>query len=239
MTAVSDVSLSVEPGTVHALIGPNGAGKSTFINVVAGLYRGDGGRILIGGQDVTSLPAHRRAQLGLVRTFQSLQLIGGVDVLSNVMLGLKLRTPIRTDFARWLLGSDHEAAERAQALAVLELVGLGPYARHRPTDLPYGHRKLVELARAVAQRPAVLLLDEPVAGLNPIEASGIAAILQRLRGASVAVLVVEHNMEFVTRISDVVTVLDFGTRIATGPPVQVQRDPAVLQAYLGTENPVP
>lgn len=235
VSALRDVSLTVQPGSIHALIGPNGAGKSTFINVIAGLYRQNAGRIVIGGQDASSWPAHRRAQLGLVRTFQNLQLISGVDVLSNVMLGMRSHHGIAADFFRWLWGSKHEAAERREALAILDMLGLRSYARHHPADLAYGHRKLVELARAIAQRPAVLLLDEPVAGLNPLEAREIATIVRRLRDAGVAVLIVEHNMEFVMGLSDAVTVLDFGNPIAAGPPAAIQSDPAVLRAYLGTE----
>ena len=233
--AMQDVGLTVRPGCITALIGPNGAGKSTFINVTAGLYRPSGGRITIGGRDVTGLPAHRRARLGLVRTFQNLQLVGTVDVLANVLLGMRARNRLPADFARWLFGRDHEAEERAEAMAILELLGLGAYAHHRPSDLSYGYRKRLELARAIAQRPAILLLDEPVAGLNPVEAREIAAIVRRLRDAGVAVLIVEHNMEFVMGLSDSVTVIDFGTVIASGPPAAIQRDPAVLKAYLGTE----
>lgn len=235
VAALRDVSLTVQPGTIHALIGPNGAGKSTFINIVAGLYRQNAGRIVIGGQDASFWPAHRRAQLGVVRTFQNLQLISGVDVLSNVMLGMRPHHGIAADFVRWLWGSKHEAAEKREALAILDMLGLRSYAHYRPADLAYGHRKLVELARAVAQRPAVLLLDEPVAGLNPLEAREIAIVVRRLRDAGVAVLIVEHNMEFVMGLSDAVTVLDFGNPIAAGSPTAIQSDPAVLRAYLGTE----
>jgi ABC-type branched-subunit amino acid transport system ATPase component/ABC-type branched-subunit amino acid transport system permease subunit len=235
IAALQGVSLTVGPGTIHALIGPNGAGKSTFINVVAGLYSPDGGRISIGGTDVSKVPAHERAQRGLVRTFQNLQLIGSVDVLSNVMLGMPGRRGTGADFLQWLTGRGHEAAEREEAFAILKLLRLEEFAQHRPADLAYGHRKLLELARAIAQRPAILLLDEPVAGLNPVEARGIAEIVRRLRDAGVAVLIVEHNMEFVMDLSDTVTVVDFGIPIAAGSPAVIQRDPAVLKAYLGTE----
>jgi branched-chain amino acid transport system ATP-binding protein/branched-chain amino acid transport system permease protein len=235
VAALQSVSLTVKPGTVHALIGPNGAGKSTFINVVAGLYDQNSGHIRLGGRDISNAPAHQRAQLGIVRTFQNLQLIGGVDVLSNIMLGMTRRDSLVGDVIRWLLGGNHESTERAAALALLDMVGLRAYAHRRPADLAYGHRKLVELARAMAQRPAVLLLDEPVAGLNPMEAREIAKVVRRLRDAGVAVLLVEHNMEFVMDLSDTVTVLDFGNPIASGTPKTIQRDPAVLHAYLGTE----
>ena len=236
VAALQDVSLVVAPGEVHALIGPNGAGKSTLINVVAGLYRPSVGRILLGGEDVTASPAHRRARMGLVRTFQNLQLIEGVDVLSNVMLGMRPRSGLVVDVARWFLGRGHEAAEREDAMAILDVMGVGRYAHHLPKDLSYGHRKLVELARAIAQRPSILLLDEPVAGLNSLEAQAIARLVQHLSRAGVAVLLVEHNMEFVMGIADTVTVLDFGQSIATGSPAVVQADARVLRAYLGHET---
>jgi ABC-type branched-subunit amino acid transport system ATPase component/ABC-type branched-subunit amino acid transport system permease subunit len=234
VTALKDVSLSIKPGTVHALIGPNGAGKSTFINVVAGLYRADAGRILLDGKDITTMPAHSRARMGIVRTFQNLQLIDGVDVLSNVMLGMSPRHGALRDFGEWLAGMKHEAAERSRAYSLLDSLGLAGLADLYPRNLSYGHRKLVELARAMAQAPSVLLLDEPVAGLTPEEAREIADVVGLLRGSGVAVLLVEHNMDFVMNISDTVTVLDFGHLIAAGEPAAVQGNPLVRQVYLGT-----
>ncbi|HYF09206.1 MAG TPA: ABC transporter ATP-binding protein, partial [Acetobacteraceae bacterium] len=240
VAALKDVSFAVVPGTIHALIGPNGAGKSTLINLVAGLYRADAGRLRIGGVDVTEMPAHRRARMGLARSFQNLQLIAGLTVIENVMLGLPPRgLPAVAGFGRWLTGRPHEAEERARAHAILAFLGIADLADQRPGGLPYGHRKLCELARTIAQDPAVMLLDEPVAGLNPREAAEIASALRRLRDAGKTILLVEHNMEFVMGISDRVTVLDYGVVIADGSPSAVQADARVIAAYLGTEEAAP
>jgi len=236
VVAAKSVSLTVEPGTVHALIGPNGAGKSTTINVIAGLYQADSGRIAIGGRDVTALPAHRRARLGLARTFQNLQLIASLDVLDNVLLGRQQPRSAVGEFVRWLADPDFEEAERGRARAALDFFGIGHLAEAYPADLSYGHRKLCELARAVAQEPAVMLLDEPVAGINAQEAAGIAEAVRRLRDAGISVLLVEHNMDFVMGLSDRITVLDYGEVIATGTPDEIRRDRRVIDAYLGSEE---
>jgi ABC-type branched-subunit amino acid transport system ATPase component/ABC-type branched-subunit amino acid transport system permease subunit len=238
VVALRDVSFSVAPGTIHALIGPNGAGKSTLINCVAGLYRADMGSVHLGQNEVTSLSAHQRARLGLARSFQNLQLISGLTVIENVMLGLRPQAGeggIRA-MMRWVAGLPHEEQERARALAVLDALAIAHLADRTPAELPYGHRKLVELARALAQDPLVMLLDEPVAGLNPLEAQQIATALRRLRDSGKTILLVEHNMEFVMGLSDRVTVLDHGVVIADDTPLAVQGDKKVIAAYLGAED---
>ena len=238
VAALTDASFAVQPGQIHALIGPNGAGKSTLINCVAGLYRPDSGRVLLGGQNITALPAHARARLGLARSFQNLQLIAELTVEENVMLALPRRAGEGgvAAFARWLLGRQHEEAERNRAMEVLRFLGIGHLATQKPGELPYGHRKLAELARTLALDPVVMLLDEPVAGLNGREAMEMAEALRRLREAGKTILLVEHNMEFVMSLADHITVLDHGVVIAEGTPQEIARDPVVIAAYLGVED---
>jgi ABC-type branched-subunit amino acid transport system ATPase component len=235
VVAVKDVSFCVRGGTIHALIGPNGAGKSTLINVISGLYRGDSGSITYLGTDITGRSADQRANVGIARTFQNLQLIGTLTIVENVMLGIPRSSLFLSGFLTWLFTDREVAKVRAEAMQFLEFFGIVRLANALPGDLAYGHRKLCELARALAQRPTLMLLDEPIAGLNEEEVREVTTAIRTLRDLGVTVLLVEHNMTFVMGLSETVTVLDYGQKIAEGDPASVQRNQAVITAYLGTE----
>jgi len=235
--AVDDVSLSAADAAVTAIIGPNGAGKTTLFNMLSGIYRPDGGRVRLFDEDVTGEPPHRLAARGLSRTFQNLQIFFQMTAAENVMVGnhlaeshnvLRHLLPLPTVFR-------DERRAREAARAELAHVGLADDADRLAASLPYGALKRLEIARALAARPRVLLLDEPAAGCNAVETEALAALIRRLAGEGLAVVLVEHDMAMVMSLADRVIVLDRGRVIADGPPASVRTDPAVRAAYLGPE----
>ena len=233
LRALHDVSLTVQPGTIHALIGPNGSGKTTLLDCVTGILRPGGGRILLGEERIDGLAPHRVAAFGIARTFQQVALFGSMTAKENVLAGAHLRT--RGGIAMGALGlsGGGEAGAIREAHELLRVVGLAGQRDDRASALSYGQRKRLELARALALHPRLLILDEPAAGRNEPEILELGRTLKRLRTAGLTILVVEHHMNFVLSLADTVTVLDEGRVVAEGPPAAVRIDPAVVEAYLG------
>ncbi|KRE20472.1 ABC transporter ATP-binding protein [Bosea sp. Root483D1] len=235
---VRNVSFAITAGKVHALIGPNGAGKTTLLNLLSGHVAPGSGSIRFEGQEIAGCPSHRVASLGIARTFQNLKLFGELSALDNVLLGAHRH--VETGFAASLLGLPSsrgaEATARADALALLADLGLGERAHEPAKSLPYGLQRRLEIARALASRPKLLLLDEPAAGLNPQETHELGEVIRRIQQAGVTVLLIEHHMDLVMGISQHVLVLDYGALIAEGQPEAIRRDPKVVTAYLGADE---
>jgi branched-chain amino acid transport system ATP-binding protein len=236
--AIDAVSFSVAAGEILSIIGPNGAGKTTLFNVVSGVYRSDEGRVELAGEDVTGLPPDRLAARGLSRTFQNLQIFQRMTVLENVMVGrhLRERCNLFADLLRLPSVTRQNRATRDAARAQLEAVGLGASADKLAGSLDYGACKRLEIARALAAEPKVLLLDEPAAGCNAVETRDIDELICRVAAQGLAVVLVEHDMRLVMKISHRILVLDRGRPLADGTPREVRDNPAVLAAYLGSHG---
>jgi branched-chain amino acid transport system ATP-binding protein len=233
--AVDGVSFRVPVGSLSALIGPNGSGKTTLFNLVTNLFRHDSGTIRLFGRETAGIADWQIAALGVVRTFQSARVFPGMTAFENVLTGahLHLRRSVAAEMLRLRGVRRRERALAAEADALLDLVGLAPFRDRAATDLPMGAQKLLEVVRALMARPKLLLLDEPAAGLNDGETAELALLLRAVRESGVTLLVVEHNMSLVMGVADQVIVLDAGSVVAQGAPAEIQRNPRVIEAYIG------
>lgn len=235
--ALYDISFQVWPDSIHAVIGPNGAGKTTLFNIITGLYVPDNGSVLYKENPIHGRPIHDIVNLGIARTFQNVELFGSMSALENVLVGrhTRMRSGFWGAIGRWRRVRDEEANAVERAMDLLAFTGLEEVAHHRSSDLPFGWQRFLEIARALASEPNVLLLDEPASGLNAVETSQLGELLLKIRERGVTLVLVEHDMSLTMGVSDQILVLHQGKRLAEGNPREIQSNEAVICAYLGKD----
>lgn len=233
--ALEGVSFQIETGHIHAVIGPNGAGKTTLFNIITGAYSPDAGRVVYGEREIQGRKVHEIVSMGISRTFQNVELFGSLSVLENVLVGRHVRTRcgFLSAIARWPWVRREEEEARQKALEILEFVGLKKIAHQNSLDLPFGWQRFLEIARALAVDPKLMLLDEPASGLNAVETQQLADLLVHIKERGVTILLVEHDMSLTMGISDQILVLHQGRRLTEGTPREIQADESVIAAYLG------
>ncbi|MDD2310191.1 MAG: ABC transporter ATP-binding protein [Desulfuromonadaceae bacterium] len=238
VTALDAVSFSVSKGDITGVIGPNGAGKTTLFNIITGIYHQTAGKVLLEGKDVTGFPPERLARLAMVRTFQNIELFGGMTVLENVMVGMhtKSSSGLLACALKMPWSISEERRIRKGAMKWLEFSGISDLADHPAGGIPFGKGRLLEIARALAALPRIILMDEPAAGLNSQETLGLAQLIKRIRDLDITVVLVEHDMELVMDICDRIVVLNLGSKLAEGTPREIQESPEVIAAYLGDDD---